>query len=143
MKRIIMLAVVGAAIFLAVSYFSGGKNGLTTDNAADDVTITEVQKWQDQQGVWHFSNDGVAPGDSEKVQIRSDQNVIKTNYAEQLSALEGGQGQLSEKQNEQPADYSSISTVKQGLETLQKAGGVQSVMDQREQNLELQLESYK
>ena len=57
--------------------------------------------------------------------------------------LEGCQAQPNLKQDKQSPDYSSISTIKQGLETLQKAGGVQSMMDQREQTLEQQLEDYK
>lgn len=139
MKLLIKLAVLVAAVVMAAQYFMKDSSLMQSEA----VTTTEVQKWQDEQGVWHFSNDGAAPKDSETVQIRSDQNVIKTNYAEQLSALEGEQTHLNQKQDKQPANYSSISTIKQGLETLQKAGGVQSVMDQREQNLEQQLERYK
>ncbi|MDF1644391.1 MAG: hypothetical protein P1U80_09425 [Pseudomonadales bacterium] len=139
MRLLIKLAVVIAALVIAVQYFTKDSSPIKPEA----VTITEVQKWQDAQGVWHFSNAGSAPSNSETLKIRSDQNVIKTNYAEQLSVLEGSQAQPNLKQDKQSPDYSSISTIKQGLETLQKAGGVQSMMDQREQTLEKQLEDYK
>lgn len=143
MKRIIMLAVVGAAIFLAVSYFSGGKNGLTTDNAADDVTITEVQKWQDQQGVWHFSNGDVAPEHSETITFRSDRNIIKADDVEHPHKQENKQLNAGVETDGQPTQLSRVTTVQQGINALQKAGQVQGILDQRAEQQEKQLESYR
>ncbi|MBV1959932.1 MAG: hypothetical protein KUG53_04280 [Pseudomonadales bacterium] len=143
MKQIIILAVSVAAIFWAVSYFSGGKNGLITDNVTDEVTITEVQKWQDAQGVWHFSNGDVAPEQSETVTFRSDRNIIKADGVEQPHKQQNKQLNTGVETDGQPTQLSRITTIQQGINALQQAGQVQDILDQRAEQQEKQLESYR
>ncbi|MBV1915714.1 MAG: hypothetical protein KUG72_10035 [Pseudomonadales bacterium] len=142
MKKIVVFAVLIAGIAWAVSYFSGGKyRGI--DGVLDSVTITEVQKWQDEQGNWHFSNSGEIPAGSETIELRSDRNVIKVDYIEQLEAQQSKQLKPELNTDNQPMQTSRITTVQQGIKALQQAGDVQGILDQRADQQEKLLESYR
>jgi len=138
-------------LVVAVDYAKGagervagifGAGGGSSGSA--DVTITEVQKWQDEQGNWHFSNNDIAPKHSETVRIRSDRNIIKTDYTVQLAQQEQEQERKAQarQQNNKTTEPSRISTIEQGMQALQKAGDVQGIMDRRTEQQERLLNSY-
>jgi len=121
--------------------FTGSSIG--SGSGSKDSHVTEVQKWQDDAGVWHFSNRPSAPKNSQTVQVRSDRNIIKTDYVEQLAALEEKQNPTAVKKQKTEAEPSRLNTLSQGLDALQKAGDVQSLLDQRAEQQEKLLERYK
>ena len=142
MKLILKLGVIVMIAFVGWQYF-GNDAGSGAETGTQAVTITEVQKWQDDQGEWHFSNSGEQPTGSETVEFRSDRNVIKVDYVEQLEAQQRNQSKPGPKADNQPIPTSRITTVQQGIDALQQAGDVQDILDQRAAQQEKQLESYR
>ncbi|WMN58430.1 DUF4124 domain-containing protein [Pseudoalteromonas xiamenensis] len=96
----------------------------------------KIYKWQDEQGVWHYSDRPNARGGSEEVIL--DPNKITVMSAEDTSVLGG----LSTPKNEpmkSPLGLTTISpaSVKQLVDD---ANNVQKLMDERQKKLDEALE---
>ena len=142
LKLILKLGVIALIAIGGWQYFGAGGGGLGSGSGAEPVTITEVQKWQDENGAWHFTNKHGAPEESETIKLRSDRNIVK--FAK-VGTEDDAQQQTSQSSSSSsnPLDLARISTIRQGLESLQKAQGVEGLLNQRAAQQEQVLDSYK
>ena len=142
MKFILKLSVIALIAIGGWQYFGAGGGGLGSGSGDEPVTITKVQKWQDENGDWHFTNKHGAPVDSETIKLRSDRNIVKFAPVEPAGDAQP-QASQSSSGGSNPLDLARISTIRQGLESLQKAQGVEGLLNQRAEQQEQVLDSYK
>jgi hypothetical protein len=98
---------------------------------------TTIYKWQDEQGVWHYSDKPNAFGDSQMVEL--DPNKITVMAAEDTSILNN----LNTKPKNEPMNPAiGLTTIKPGevKQLVEDAKNIQQLMDNRQKQLEEQID---
>lgn len=112
-------------------------SGLSSLGKDPAPTTTTIYKWQDEKGVWHYSDKPNAFGDSEQVEL--DSSKITVMAAEDTRILNS----LGQKPKNEPMNPAiGLTTIKPGevKQLVEDAKNVQQLMDNRQKQLDEQID---
>ena len=123
--------------------FHSSKETLSLDDSLPEDAerlLTRVHKWQDEEGVWHFSDQQPEGETSETVEIDPNQNILEMNDAEVLKKLIGEKEEqtasASQALEPPPNMIPGLPTIDQAKQAMDNAKAVQGLLDNHYKQIE-------
>ncbi len=102
--------------------------------------LTRVHKWQDKEGIWHFSDQQPEGATSETVEIDPNQNILEMNDADVLKKLIGEKEEQTANASqalEPPTNIiPGLPTIDQAKKAMDNAKAVQGLLDNHYKQIE-------
>jgi hypothetical protein len=124
-------------------FFYSSSDALSLDDALPGDAkrlLTRVHKWQDEEGIWHFSDQQPEGKTSETVEIDPNQNILKMNDAEILKKLRGVKEEqiasASQALEPPPDMIPGLPTIDQAKKAMDNAKAVQGLLDNHYKQIE-------
>lgn len=108
--------------------------GSDEENAAAEQTT--IFKWQDKDGVWHFSDEASATTPSEEIRINHNANVVHMEKQQTPKEIPVTKSNEQVVQNESKSLDTEVSPYEQLPNLIDKAKNVEKLLDQRQQRQE-------